>query len=239
MVALPKARWWVALPVVMLLATACAGGPSEQEQKQVTRQLQDLASRVGELDQDISTAHDAVHKLEQRVATLEEGIVMLDLDASRVGISRAEFLPNPPAGQVTVQLLAQVENDGLPGQFTFHLAPEGSELFATESVPEGQSVETGPEIKDGIAFVEPGKFYRLQVVYRNPEDREVRFLVRGGVIDPQVALPFVRNRCWCAAIPFSVPPRGTFSRIIDVGVGPDTPSGAKAIVVFPVVPLSQ
>ena len=142
------------------------------------------------------------------------------------------FLPAPPAGKVTVQFLATAVNAGIPGEFKFYLAaPEASEVFTTVSVPEGQSVPKGQELKNGIAFVEPGKFYTVQVVYENPTDREIEFLVNAPQIDPVAALPFARAQCLCAAIPFSAPPGGTFSRTIKVGVASNTPAGARAIIV--------
>ncbi len=221
----------------MLNPAACASGPTEK-QRAFAGELQSLSTTLGQLEERTSSLDRSGKRLEELLNQLEDRSGSLLLDASRVGMSRSEFLPSPPAGQVTVQFLAEVENSGLPGDFTFHMAPEGAELFTTESVPRGQSLDIGKKIINGIAFVEPGKFYRLQVVYRNPDDSEAKFLVRGGLVDPQVALPFVRNLCWCASIPFSAPPEGVFSRIIEVGVGPDTPPGARAIVVFPVVPLS-
>ena len=162
----------------------------------------------------------------------------LNLDIANVASSRARFLPNPPAGKVTVQLLVSAIDAAVPGKFNFHLAaPEMKEMFHTVSEPKGARVLTGQLIKDGIVFVEPGKFYTLQVVYKNPTDRNVRFLVSAPLVDPSAALPFARARCWCAAIPFSAPAGGTFSRTIQVGVGPDTPIGAKAIVEWPIVVL--
>lgn len=224
------------LVFVIFLAVACQQAPPGQQQLGQT--LEDLSTTVQQLQQDTATLHEAVHELDARLSALEAQVQDVTLDTQRVGPSRVEFLPDPPPGKVTVQILAEVEGKGLPGTFSFHLAPEGAQLFETQSVPAGESIPIGPEIQDGIAFVEPGKFYRLQVIYRNPTDKEVSFLVRGGIVDPPGAMPFVRNRCWCAAIPFTAPPKGLFSRIIEVGVGPDTPPGAKAIVIFPVVPLS-
>ena len=221
----------LALVALALLVTACIGG--------VQAQGEDLGARVDRLEQRLGDLEERVTQLREEVRALKGQVASLAPDTWGVGASRAEFLPDPPPGQVTVQLLAEVEGGALPGTFEFHLAPEGAQLFETLSLPAGEEPDLGPLIPDGIAFVEPGKFYRLQVVYRNPEDREVKFLVRGGLVDPLKALPFVRNRCWCAAIPFTAPPRGTFVRVIEVGVGPDTPPGAKAIVVFPVVPLSE
>lgn len=233
-------RWMVAVMLLALVATACSQQRPAQQQ-QLAQTLDTLSTNVQQLQEETTYLHDSVHQLEERVNTLEAATGQLSLDAGGIGPSRAQFLPDPPDGQVTVQLLARDENNAIPGEFTFHLAPDGAELFETRSLAEGETEElaVGPEIENGIAFVEPGKFYRLQVVYRNPTDEEMRFLVRGGLLDPKAALPFVRNRCWCAAIPFSAPAGGTFSRIIDVGVGPDTPPGAKAIVVWPVVRLTQ
>lgn len=81
--------------------------------------------------------------------------------------------------------------------------------------------------------------YNLQVVYENPTSEVQSFLVPGGTLDPQAALPYVRNRCWCAALPFEAPPNGTFSRVIQVGVGPDTPPGARAVMIWPVASLNE
>lgn len=160
------------------------------------------------------------------------------IDIGNQAASRAMFLPEPPPGKVTVQLLATSVGDKTPGEFSFHFAaPEMKELFHTVSEPKGKTVLRGPLVKDGIVFVEPGKFYTLQVIYENPTDRQVRFLVNAPMVDPSAALPYARARCWCAAIPFLTPANGTFSRTIQVGVGPETPPGAKAIVEWPVVSL--
>jgi len=164
----------------------------------------------------------------------------VQLDVFGIASSRTMFLPAPPAGKVTVQLLATAVNADIPGEFKFYLAaPEVSEVFTTVSAPKGQSVPKGQELKNGIAFVEPGKFYTVQVVYENPTDREIEFLVGAPQIDPVVALPFARAICWCAAIPFSAPAGGAFYRTLKVGVGPNTPIGAKVIVEWPVILLSE
>ncbi len=164
----------------------------------------------------------------------------IQLDVFGIASSRTMFLPAPPAGKVTVQLLATAVNAGIPGDFKFYLAaPEASEVFTTVSVPKGQIVPKGPELENGIAFVEPGKFYTVQVVYENPTDRAIEFLVSAPSVDPVAALPFARAKCWCAAIPFSAPAGGAFYRTLKVGVGPNTPVGAKAIVEWPVIPLNN
>ncbi len=164
----------------------------------------------------------------------EGGAVQLDVFG--IASSRTMFLPAPPAGKVTVQLLATAVNAAIPGEFKFYFAaPEVGEVFTTVSAPKGETVPKGQELKNGVAFVEPGKFYAVQVVYQNPTDREIEFLVNAPQIDPVVALPFARAVCWCAAIPFSAPPGGTFYRTLRVGVASNTPVGAKAIVEWPVM----
>jgi len=165
--------------------------------------------------------------------------LLIDLDFSRIAPSRTFALPDPPEGMVTVQLLGVSEGGDIPGKFRFFMAaPEVSQLFTTLSLPAGQKAPRGRELFDGIAFLEPGKFYSLQVIYRNRTKEEIQFLVTAPTIDPQAALPFARARCWCASIPFSAPPGGTFARTIQVGVAPDTPPGAKVIVIWPVVRLN-
>lgn len=227
------------ITVLIALALPACGGGSSQEQKELTRKLDELGSDIRHIQEEVAVFGAVAKDLEERLEEVE-GVTGLVLDTSRVGPDRAKFLPDPPSGKVTVQLLALDINDAIPGEFTFHLAaPEASRLFTTESIPAGQTFPVGQELEKGIAFVEPGKFYTLQVVYRNPTDEEIKFLVDSPTLDPQAALPFARARCWCAAVQFSAPPEGAFFRTIQVGVGPDTPPGAKAIVVWPVIRLSE
>ncbi len=239
----PMLKWGMcmAVPWLLLVATAWAGEISQETKNQeLTQTLRKVVATVQQVTEQLQTLSEATGQLEDRLQAVEGFSSRLVFDASRVGPSRALYLPDPPPDMVTVQLVAAAVNDGIPGHFRFYLAaPTAARLFMTESLPKGQPVPKGQELQDGIVFVEPGKFYTLQVVYENPTDHEVKFLVTGGIVDPQAALPFVRNRCWCAAVPFSAPAGGTFSRTIQVGVGPDTPPGAKAIVVWPVVALAQ
>jgi multidrug efflux pump subunit AcrA (membrane-fusion protein) len=224
--------------VLAVVATACTTGSSE-DAEQVTAALAELNAALDEMNQQATDLAELVDEIASRVDRAEELTVSLELDVGRVGAGRSIFLPEPPPGLVTVQFLAEARDAAIPGKFVFYLAPEGTQTFDTVTLPEGETVETGPMLENGIAFVEPGVLYDLQVVYVNPTDEEIKFLVPGGTLDPQVALPFVRNRCWCAAIPFSAPPNGTFSRVITVGVGPDTPPGARAVMVWPVIRLES
>ncbi|MFQ5967918.1 MAG: hypothetical protein ACE5MI_09955 [Acidimicrobiia bacterium] len=239
MAALRALRLPAGLVAVVLLAAACTTGGVGTADEEVTQALDQLNVAVGQIAAEADALHTSAHDLSDRLAAVEELQATLQFDFARVGPSRATFIPNPPAGQVAVQFIAEVVDAAFPGEFKFYLAPEGAQLFDTVSLPAGEAIETGPELVDGLAFVDPGVLYTLQVVFENPTDEEIRFLVPGGTLDPQAALPYVRNLCWCAAVPFSAPAGGTFSRVIQVGVGPDTPPGAKAVMVWPVAALDQ
>ena len=161
-------------------------------------------------------------------------------DLSDIGPSAIKFLPDPPKGKVTVQLSARAVKAAIPGQFKFYLAaPEAGKVFTTVSVPKGERVPKGQELENGIAFVEPGKFYTVQVVYENPTNEDMRFVVVAPELDPQAALPYARALCMCAAIPFSAPAEGAWYRTIRVGVALNTPPGAKATVTWPVIRITE
>jgi|GEM_PF-1559693 len=166
--------------------------------------------------------------------------IEINIDPSRVAHSRAKFLPSPPLGKVTVQLQASAVDAAVPGGFKFHLAsPKSGPPFTTVSLGKGESIPRGTELVDGIAFVEPGNFYKLVVVYENPTNKDISFYVGAPSVDPEAALPFARALCWCAAIPFKAPAGGAFYRTIKVGVAANTPPGAKAIVNWPVVRINE
>ncbi|MFQ5795195.1 MAG: hypothetical protein ACE5JP_09120 [Candidatus Bipolaricaulia bacterium] len=218
--------------LVWAAATAYSSNGSTEEQE--------LAQILQQLQQQLAALAETAGQLKSRVSEMEGFVSQLVLDPGRLGTSRAQFLPNPPPGMVTVQFIADDVNDEIPGKFRFHFpVPETERLFTTVSVPAGQPVPRGDEVVDGIVFVEPGKFYTLQVVYENLTDEVVDFLVVAPTLDPQPALPLVRARCMCAAVPFAAPAGGAWYRTIQVGVAPNTPPGAKAIVVWPVVRLNS
>ncbi len=166
--------------------------------------------------------------------------LQLKLDPSRISFSRAKYLPMPPAGKVTVQLRGTAVDAAIPGAFRFYLANKNSGgLFTTVSLKAGETIPKGQELTNGIAFVEPGKWYTLVVAYENPTDHDVNFYVTAPTVDPEAAFPFARALCWCAAVPFSAPAHGAFYRVIKVGVGVNTPPGARAIVDWPVVAINE
>ncbi len=213
-----------------LIASACSSDNAEVDDALAT-----LNQALDGLVTDAESFEALLHDLEMRIEVVDGAAGDLALDFGRVGPTRASFLPPPPDGLVTVRFVAESVDAAVPGTFRFFLAPEGEQLFDTRSLDPDEDYEVGPELEDGLVFVEPGVLYSLKIVYENPSAQEVNFLVPGGTLDPQAALPYVRNRCWCAAIPFSVQAGGTFTRVIQVGVGSDTPPGARALMVWPVV----
>ncbi len=219
-----------------LLLAGCATGDADRALEDA---LTALNESVDNLNQSAGQLETALHDLEVRVEMVEETAAGVALDFARVGPSRAAFLPEPPAGKVTVQFVVEPLDAAIPGRFRFFLAPEGEPLFETRSLESGDTYEVGAELVDGIVPVDPGTLYTLKIVYENPTNRPLEFLIPGGTLDPQAALPYVRNRCMCAAIPYNVPAGGTWTRVIQVGVGPDTPPGARAVVVWPAVKLES
>jgi hypothetical protein len=218
-----------------LLALVLSACTSRSGSAELDDAIGTLNEAVESLTGTAESAEQALHDLEARLVIVEDAADEVAIDFGRVGPSRAGFLPQPPEGLVTVQFIAEAVDGSLPGEFRFFLAPDGEPLFDTRSLEAGEAYDVGMELEDGVVFVEPGVLYSLKVVYENPENNAVSFLVPGGTLDPQAALPFVRNRCWCASLEYSVPALGTFTRVIEVGVGPDTPSGARAVMVWPVV----
>jgi hypothetical protein len=178
---------------------------------------------------DTGAAEDVLRRANDRLAGLE-------VEAFRPTHTQAIFLPDPPEGQVTVQLAFVYYQAALPGEFEWHVPAAGSDrLWATASLPAGEEAPVGPEIRQGIAFVKPGELNLVTIVYRNPTGRPVRFHSVTPDVDPIAAAPFAYARCWCDAGTFEAPPHGTWYRTVAVGVGATTPPGAKAIVTWPVI----
>lgn len=157
------------------------------------------------------------------VQGLEEGGMILIYAAD------LESLPEPPEGQLTMKL--EVEPIDIPGKFGFfETVKETERLFTTKVIEPGQPIPRGAPIDDGIIFVTPGEFRKVEVVYENTSDQEVTFLVPVFRMEPLDLYPQIRNRCMCAAIPFTVPAGGAWLRTIAMTVGPKTEPGGKLIV---------
>lgn len=209
----PRAMVTVALAAGMV-AAACTGNAAQGE----------------------AAAPAAGEKVVEELNEIDAVLGSLQVDPFRPATTRAVFLPDPPQGQVTVKLDFPEYQNALPGRMEVHL-PKGptDRLWFTQSVPAGKRLPVGPEIDDGILFVDPGEMGLVTLVYRNPTDRAIRIRTVAPFIDPAVATPLAYGRCWCDAPGFDVPAKGTFYRTIGVGVAAVTPPGAKAVVTWPVI----
>lgn len=175
--------------------------------------------------QGVAEAGQALDDVAGRLAAVE-------VEASRLTASDAAFLPDPPEGQITLQIRFTNATDGTIGVY----APTEAtgRLFAMESIPAGQPIPRGEAIKEGIVFAEPGELVPVELVYENPTDQDITFMSIAPTIDPAVAHPFAYARCFCAAIPFTAPAGGGWYRTIAVGAAPQVPPGAKVVVTWPV-----
>lgn len=113
-------RWMVAVILLALVATACSQQRPAQQQ-QLAQTLDTLSTNVQQLQEETTHLHDSVHQLEERVNTLEAATGQLSLDAGGIGPSRAQFLPDPPDGQVIVAPNAKIVKgfpaDVMPNSF--------------------------------------------------------------------------------------------------------------------------
>jgi len=157
----------------------------------------------------------------------------------QAGTSRLQFLPDPPPGKITMKFEFLFRNGyGLPAPIQFH-KPVGDQnkLWAMESLERGKTITKGEEIKNGIIFVSPGEQRLITLIFENPLDKPVAFLVVAPTYDPVGAVREGVLRCLCAAFTFEAPPGGMWYRTIAVGVNKVTKPGKKVIVMWPSVRL--
>lgn len=186
----------------------------------------------------ILTACATTEKVERLAASVEEKAGALAQSPARQAafISVAD-LPEPPEGQITVQLRIRYHGDSLPGggiRF-FEPVPETDGLFAMESLPAGQPVPKGELLEDGILFVTPGDRAKIELVFENPSDDVVAFEALPWFTEPESVHLALTAQCFCVAVPFSAPPGGSLYRTIYIDFGPDIPAGTKMVVTWTVV----
>lgn len=180
--------------------------------------------------------HFAGHldRLEQDVGAVETAVGKLVLgQESLAPASAADSLPEPPAGEVTVQLAWDLKR--VRGAFELYEPAGGLKLWDTTSAPEGEKVKTGAPIEDGILFLKPGEMTLVQVIWKNPGDGKQSFFVVPHLIDPAKYQAANQWKCLCTGVNFEVPPKGTFSRVIGIEISREVPSGAKLIGTHTVV----
>lgn len=146
-------------------------------------------------------------------------------------------LPDPPPGQITVQLRIRYQGDPLPGDgIVFHeTVPETEGLFTMASLPPGAEVPAGPPIEDGIVFVKPGDRLKTELVFQNPTDQDIPFAAVPWYAEPAFAHLGITNQCFCASVPWFAPAGGSWYRTIYTDFDPWIPPGTKMAIVWTVV----
>jgi len=135
-------------------------------------------------------------------------------------------LPAPPPGKVTVKLAWTYKK--MPGgEFHLFWPPAGVSGVGNRSYPAGVKVDTGAPIEDGILFLKPGEHVLVQAIWKNPSAKAKSFFVIPHIVSPAKYQSSTPWKCLCTGRIYFVPPRGTFSRVMDVTVTKDTPAGAK------------
>lgn len=175
----------------------------------------------------------------QRLAESVQGRVQtLTQDPIReAGLTSVADLPDPPEGQVTVQLRWRYQGDPLAGDglVAYETVPETDGLFTMESLPAGKPVPRGDLIQDGIVFMKPGDEIHVEFVYENPSDKDVSFVALAWYVEPYSVKPFTYPTCLCISIPYTAPAGGAWYRTIYFELSPDIEPGTKMAVTWTAV----
>lgn len=177
-------------------------------------------------------------RAEELAKSVEEKAGVLAQDPVRqTALSTVNDLPDPPAGQITVQLRIRYQGEPLPGEgITFHeTVPETDGLFTMKSLPPGEPVPMGDRIEDGIVFVTPGDTLKTELVFQNPSDTDVAFVAVPWYAEPAALHLGITNQCFCASVPWFAPAGGSWYRTIYTGFDAGMPVGSKMAIVWTVV----
>ena len=120
--------------------------------------------------------------------------------------------------------------EGFSGEVSLHEAFPDQPQAETVSYRDGESPRMGAEIPDRIIHAEIGATTKFLIVVRNPTDAPLRFWVT-----PHLPLPYSAERglimhCLCTGQQYEVPPRGTWTRVIETGLNPE--AGTRGPVVI-------
>lgn len=122
-----------------------------------------------------------------------------------------------------VNIEVKWEYTSLPLQMEIR-EPSGAQslaLWTTGSVPEGKRAPFGDPIPNGQLVLKPGSKKQFLLVMQNPTDSPVYFFAA-----PHSALPVEHSfgfkfKCLCVNHAFSVPPRETWYRVVEIRLAPD------------------
>ena len=108
--------------------------------------------------------------------------------------------------------------DGFPAPISLHRARPDQPPWETRAFTAGERVETGEAITNGNLRVTLDEPQRVVVVLRNPLDRPVRFWVAPHLPTPHSADVALMTRCLCTGETYDVPARGTWTRVMELGI---------------------
>lgn len=185
-----------------------------------------------------SSGDDGAGQLAGQVTRVQEQLDPLLAEPVReAALSSVTDLPDPPSGQVAVQLRLRTQGDPLPGDgIRFHEpAPEVAGIWSQAEVAADEPIPAGEAIEDGIVFVTPGEETPVELVFDNPTDQDVWFTALAYFVDPHASRPETYATCFCLSIPYRAPAGGGWYRTIGVRVDPDMPSGGKLAITWTVV----
>lgn len=222
-----KVFTWITVGVTLVTLLAACAPASEPA---VGQKLDELAGAVSNLQANVDSATGNVDAVEEQIAALEETVAQVDANLADDLLTRAEALPDPPPGKVTIQLAWSTSFGNLPAPITtYKPAEETNILWAMDSVPAGEPVPKGEEIKDGIVFLEPGEQMLVAVVLENPTDQNVQFIMVPHQLDPAPFQGLTWFQCGCMSILYEAPPNGAWYRVMGIGISPDVKPGTKLI----------
>lgn len=228
----------LALGVTVLLAAgvACSGVSAEESQQQ-SASVAELSRSLDGVQQTIQETQDEVKDLDRRISGLEGSVTNFAKGAVTHVLDRTGGIPDPPSGKVALRLRFPAMPEPLPGEGiqAYETTPDVSTVWAMESLAKGQSLPVGSALKDSTLFLDPGESRTVAVAYKNPEPREVDFLVTPHQESPGNLAQHVWPQCLCFSFVYKAPAEGAWYRVIKVTAGPGIPPGSKVDVAWTVL----
>lgn len=120
--------------------------------------------------------------------------------------------------------------EGFGGQVTVHESLPGQPQGETLTYGADEEPRIGAEILDAVLRPKMGSVAKFVFVVRNPTDKPLRFWVT-----PHLPVPYSAERglvihCLCTSQQYEIPPRGSWTRVIEVGLNPE--AGTRGPVVI-------
>lgn len=146
-------------------------------------------------------------------------------------------IPEPPSGKVALRFSIVYSPTSLPGeglQF-YETTDEVNSLWAQESLEEGEELPIGKRLKDDLIFLKPGESRMLAVAYRNPTDEKIGFVTLPHQDSPNSIGHHTKLTCFCMSMVYKVPAKGSWYRVVRMGVSPDIPVGSKLDALFTIL----